>query len=209
MSNGKAQQVLAEEIVEDARKRAERTMARARAEVEKIGAQARADAEAQAEKIRTEAEQRARRKAEMIARTVDQEVARRKLRAREAVVQQALDEAKKRLDAISGDEYKRSLIRLAAAAMREMPCEEFIVRVSTRAEDNIAPAWLAAELGKALDEHGRKAVIQVELRADLPRGVLVKSGDGRLQWDNTFDTRLKRLRAGLRRRIAPGLFGET
>lgn len=209
MSNEKAQQILAEEIVEDARKRAERTIARTQAEVEKIVAQARADAEAQAKKIRTEAEQRARRKAEMIVRMVDQEVARRKLRAREAVVQQVLDEAKKRLDAMSGDEYKRSLIQLAAAAMREMPCEEFLVHVSTQAEDHIAPAWLVAEMGKALSEHGRKALIQVELRADLPKGVVVKSVDGRLQWDNTFDTRLKRLRAGLRRRIVPGLFGET
>jgi V/A-type H+-transporting ATPase subunit E len=120
MPNEKAQEALAGEIVEDARKRAERATARAKAEIEKIKAAAKAEADAEAEKIRADADRRAKRRAEMIVRTVDQEVARRKLRAREAVVQQVVDEAGKQLDGISGDEYQRSLVRLATAATR--PC---------------------------------------------------------------------------------------
>jgi vacuolar-type H+-ATPase subunit E/Vma4 len=209
MPNEKAQEVLAEEILEDARKRAARALARSKAEAAKIKTDAEAEAKAEAEKIRAEAEQRAKRRAEMIVRTVEQEVARRKLRAREAVVQQVMDEAKKQLDALSGDEYRRSVVRLAVAAMRAMPCEEFHALVSARSEDKIEPAQLVAEMEKALQGQGRKVFIEVDLRADLAKGAVVKSADGRLQWDNTFDSRLKRLRSGLRRRIVPGLFGET
>jgi len=209
MPNEKAREVLAEEILEDARDRAERALARGKAEAEKIMAEARSEAKAEAEKIRAEAEHRAKRRADMIVRTVDQEVARRKLRARETVVQQVLDEAKKQLDALGGEAYERSVVWLATAAIREMPGEEFLLQVGTREGNSTDPARLVSEMEKALQEHGRRVLIHVELRADMPRGVLAKSADGRLQWDNTFGSRLRRLRAGLRRRIVPGLFGET
>ena len=107
MAGEDAQKILAEEILQDARRRASEILAAAKAEAEKILSEAQAAARTEAEKILGEHNARARRRAEMILRMVKQEVARGKLRARDAVIQAALDQAWARLSNIPLDQYKQ------------------------------------------------------------------------------------------------------
>jgi V/A-type H+-transporting ATPase subunit E len=204
-----AQEVLADEILQDARKRAERILARGRADAERVVADAQAAARAEADRIIGEARQRAEKRREMLLRSVGQEVSRRKLQAREGVVERVLEQAREQLHQLSGEAYRQAALRVALAALRRMPGEELLVQVSAPAGHNLDAASLGSELERLVGGEGKKVRLRVELSLDLPRGVRVRSADGRRLWDNTFDARLRRLRVGLRRLIVPILFGEA
>ena len=136
MAADDAQKILAEEILQDARRRESEILAAAKAEAAKMLSEAHAVARTEAEKIFAEHNARARRRAEMILRMVTQEVARGKLRARDAVIQSAFDQAWARLSNIPLDQYKQVVVRLAVAAIRQMPASDFVVegRRGRRAE---------------------------------------------------------------------------
>ena len=209
MAKDDAQKVLADEILNDARKHAKHVLAQAEAETEKVMADAQANSQAEAAKIIGDARSRAERRGGMILRSAEQEIARRKLHAREEVVRQVMTDAAVRVQALPGDLYRRSVVRLSVDAVRQMPSESVVLKVSTSAGDGMDPAALASEIQRMLAVEGGIVLLRVEPAPDLPRGVLAESADGKLRWDNTFEARLKRLKAGLRRTIAPVLFEES
>lgn len=205
MGKENAPEVLAQEILSDGRKRAERSLSAARAEAEKILSQARAKAELEAQRIRDAAAARAEQRSRMVLKTVDQEVARRKLAAREEVIHDAFEKARAQLDALGREDYYRAAAALAGDALRKMPGDRFtLVIAGLPAEDG---RRLAEELAAGLRAEGRAA--QLEFREGSgARGVSIQSPDGRLRWDDTFAARLRRLHPDLRRQVAPMLFEE-
>ena len=207
MASENAQAILAEEILADARRHGERLLKEARAEAEKTLARARAVAQAETEKTLAKAHERARQRGEMVVRAAGQELARRKLQAREEIVREVLAEAERRLAASSGAAYRQTIARLAAAAARELPADEVVLRVGGGGE-KLAAAALDAEIHDALAGDGRNTRLRIELEPSAPRGVVAESADGRLRWDNTFAARLRRQHAALRRLLAPLLFEE-
>jgi len=209
MAGEDAQKILAEEILQDARRRASEIQAAAKAEAEKMLSEAQAVARTEAEKILAEHNARAQRRAEMILRMVKQEVARGKLRARDTVIQAALDQAWERLSNIPLDEYQKVVTGLAVAAIRQMPASDFVVKVGVVAGLNLDAESLASEIVAALSKEGRTVNVRVQPHSTPAHGVLVESADGRLRWDNTFEGRLTRLRPMLRRLSIPIVFEET
>jgi len=201
-----AQEILAREILADGRRRAERILADARAEADKLLAEADTRAGAEAAKIIADGQKQARKRTQMILSSVVQETAQRKLSAREDAVQQILAEARARLEKLDGPAYRNALLALSAEALRRMPGEAFVVRVTGLGESECAA--LRDTLLARMRAEGRPLAIQCVPVAAGPRGVIVESADGRLRWDNTFEARLNRMRAGLRRLIAPVLFGK-
>ena len=142
----------------------------------------------------------------MILRSVDQEVSRRKRQARERIILDILERAGAALKQLAPETYRKTVIRLAAEAMGRMPCREFAAKVSASPNDALESAALESEIAGRLRDRNDAGSIRVEVRTDLPPGVIVESGDDRLRWDNTFAARLRRLRTDIRRSVAALLF---
>jgi vacuolar-type H+-ATPase subunit E/Vma4 len=208
MANQESQQALADEILRDGRSRADRALSRARSESERLISDARAEAKAEADKTLDGARMRGEKRAEMVVRSAEQEIQRRKLRVREEAVAQTVGAARDELRRLSGETYRRSVARLAAEAIREMPGEGFTLRVGTLQGEEFDASALGEELTRTLAETSRHVALRVEAGETYPRGVIVESSDARVRWDNTYEGRLRRLRGGLRRLFVPVLFEE-
>lgn len=209
MVENNPQEVLQKEILTDGQRRAEQIVKAAEEEAEKFLSARRKAVDAEVESILAEGRRRAQRRAELILRTVDQEVGRRKLLAREDLIQQAVDQARAQLEDLSGRDYRETVVRLAAAAVRGMCAARFVIQIVSSADGAADFAGLAEEVQTLLARDGRKVAVRVEMVPGPSKGVIVFSEDKRLRWDNTFDARLRRLRSDLRRRIAPVLLEET
>jgi vacuolar-type H+-ATPase subunit E/Vma4 len=209
MATENAQKILADEILQDANRKASEILSAARAEAEKIVSQAKATARSEAEKILAEHRARAVKRAEMTLRTVEQQVARDKLHARDTVVQASLDQAAAHLEEISGEAYKEAAVRLAIAAARHMPAGDLVAKVTAASGANLDESSLASEIAAVLQKEGKTVHIRVQVQPGPSKGVIVESAEGRLRWDNTFEARLRRLRPSLRRLTIPILFEEA
>jgi vacuolar-type H+-ATPase subunit E/Vma4 len=209
MATEDAQKILADGIMQDAKREAEEILSAARAEAEKIMSQARTTAQSEAERILSEHRARAGKRAEMTLRMVEQQVARGKLHARDTVIQAALDQAAAQLAQISGEAYKEAVVRLAVTAARHMPPGDLIAKVTAVDGTNLDENFLASEIAAALQKEGKSVGVRVQVRPGPSRGVVVESAEGKLHWDNTFGARLRRLRPSLRRLTVPILFEEA
>jgi V/A-type H+/Na+-transporting ATPase subunit E len=209
MATEDAQKILADEILQDAKRKADEVLSAAKAEADKIVSQAKATAQSESEKILAEHRARAGKRAEMTLRMVEQQVARDKLHARDAVIQSALDQAAAQLVEISGEAYKEAAVRLAAEAASHMPAGDLIVKVTAAPGANLDESSLASEITAALQKKGKTANLRVQVQPGPFKGVVVESAEGKLRWDNTFEARLRRLRPGLRRLTIPILFEEA
>jgi vacuolar-type H+-ATPase subunit E/Vma4 len=209
MATEDAQKILADEILQDAKRKADEILSAARDEAEKFVSQAKATAQSESEKIFSEHRASAGKRAEMTLRTVEQQVARDKLHARDTVVQAALDQAAAQVVEISGEAYQEAVVRLAVAAARHMPAGDLVAKVTAAPGANLDESSLASEIVAALQKEGKTANIRVQVQPGPFKGVVVESAEGKLQWDNTFVARLRRLQPGLRRLTIPILFEEA
>jgi vacuolar-type H+-ATPase subunit E/Vma4 len=110
-----------------------------------------------------------------------------------------LDEARQRLLAHQGFDYRDALARLAAEAVSRMAGTNFALQLSEADR---------AALGDGLAEGVRRRVgregIQVTVAAEAAKidgGVIVRDAEGRQVWDNSLRARLDRFWPILRREI--------
>jgi len=203
-----SRKALADEILADARRQAERAQKKARREAGKTEAEAQEKAAAERETVLAEAKERAQHQREMILRTVLQETNKRRLAAQEVLIGEVMDEARQQVLALSDEEFARVLVNLAASALGAMPDDEVRVQVSASGRA-IDFSRLADDMARAVEEKaGRRVTLHLESADDLAPGIVVYSMDGRRTWDNTLDARITRLSPTLRREMAPVLFPE-
>ncbi len=207
MPSEDAQQKLSDAILSEAQKRAESALNAAREEAERLRAAAAAAAAAESEQILRDGAERARKQTQMILRAVEQDAARRRLRAREEVLGEAFALAVEQMRRVEGEAYRRSVVRLALDGLRNMPGDEFLLAASGLSEAE--GASVADEVAAALRGAGRSARVRFQPASAQARGVVVASADGRVQWDNTYPARLERMKEELRLRAAEVLFQES
>jgi vacuolar-type H+-ATPase subunit E/Vma4 len=189
------EQKLRDEILNDAKRKAERTLTRAKRDAAKAHEQAADEQKTEREQALARATERADARCRAILATVSQEVRQRRLRARENIIEQCLDEALAGAAGLSGDDAKTSLGGLLAEAVQALGPGEAVVRV--RPEDAAA---ISAEFLSSLGVD--PATLTVQTDESLGGGVIVESADGRRQFDNTYATRRERLREQLRTLLA-------
>jgi vacuolar-type H+-ATPase subunit E/Vma4 len=192
------EQKLRDEILNDAKRKAERTVSRARREAEKAHEQAADEQRAEREQALARVAERADARCRAILATVSQEVRQRRLRAREDIIERCLDEALALAAGLSGEEAKESLRGLLAEALQALGPGEAVIRL--RAED---ASLLSAEFLSSLGAD--PATLTVKADETIGGGVVVESADGRRQFDNTYATRRERLRERLRTLLAGGI----
>ena len=192
---------LREEILADAAKRADRARRRAKKDADALLAEARTKADAIAAEMLAEAEADAVSRTRVELATVPLEEKRMDLLAREAVIAGIFDEALARLGE-RGDDAD-TIARLALAAAGKMSRTTLVLRVAPRDAALLDDAFLARLAGAAPKG---TSFTRGEPLADGAGGVLVVTEDGREMFDNTFETRLRRLRERLREEVAARLW---
>ncbi len=208
-----SEKVLSDEILRDAGAKAERIRKRAQREANKLLAEAQRAAAAAAEKILAVARERADRAAGAILATVGQEARRDLLANQEAELDKLFEAARGRLGDRSWYDYPAVAAGLAAQAIAAMgaACGADHVVLELAAPDRAmaTEAWLAEVRRRVAAAGGVDVVIEVSSNpAPIDGGVVVRSADGRLLYDNSFAARLRRMRPELRQELAAKVFKE-
>lgn len=200
-----SEKVLSDEILKDAQTKAERILKRAERDARKITETATNEAAAAAERVLELARQRAERTAQNILATVDIEARRLLLAAQEAELDKLFEAARQRLAAREGYDYPAVLAALAAQAIRAMGADPVVLELAEADRALATDAWLADVRRRV----GRDVAIAISQDSSgIDGGVVVRSADGRLVYDNSFSARLRRLRPELRREVAARVFGD-
>lgn len=190
-------------IAESAAAEAAQTLAEARERAQRLAAAARAEADAIREAARDEGEERGRRRAAEVLALAETDVQREWLRAREALIEAALDRARAQLAAFPAlPGAARILVGLIEEALGALP--EGPVRLLLPAGyETLVDDTVRARLGAL-----RPAGVRLESAAVPAGGVIAEAEDGRVRFDNSLDARMGRLLDPLRRLVAEILLGE-
>jgi vacuolar-type H+-ATPase subunit E/Vma4 len=191
--------VLTDEIIDDAKRQAERTLSHARQEAADLAAKGKADAEKEHERARAAGKAEAARRRDLILATVPIEVSRKRAAAVEATLQSIHDEAAKRVASRDGVNVRELLIALAADAVKRMDGNTFILQLSD-GDRQAHAGGLAEEVQRRAGKDGLQVSVAGE-PAKISDGVLIRDADGRLFWDNSLSARLERFWPILRREI--------
>ncbi len=198
-----SEKVLADEILAEADGKAERARQRGEREARQIVARARQQALEAADQVLATARERGERIAASILASVEAEAQRDLLAAREAELDRLFDAARQRLADKGSYNYPAVLATLAAQAIEAMAADEVIIELCEQDRALATDAWLD-EVRRRV---GRPVTIDVSAsHAPIDGGLIVRSADGRLLYDNSFRARLERLKPELRRQLAARLF---
>ncbi len=193
-------ELLRQEILEEAQRQKEEILRRARQEAGGIVAKAEKEAE-QFRKERLEAARaEAKRRTEAILATVPVEAGRMRSARVEELLRGLHDRARERLQTRADFDYRETIARLSAEALKQMPGETFRLRVSV-ADHRASADGLAEDIQR---RSGRPAVT-LQLIADcrLKDGdALIEDEKGRLFCNLNPAARLERCWPELRRQIA-------
>ena len=197
---GEPQKVLTDEILADARRQAERIRTRAGREAKDITDKAQTQADADRRQRLAAAHDEADRQRQLTLATVPIEVARMRAEKVEAALKSICDEARRRLLAREGFDYRQTVIALAAEAAGRLQGDAVVLELAA-ADTEALGADLAEAVRRRAGRDGLRVSIAPEA-ADIPGGVVVRDAEGRQVWDNSLGGRLKRFWPALRRRIA-------
>ncbi len=203
------EKVLSDEILADARRRAERMASRAEAEarklVEESVAQARAVADAEARDV----EAKLARERQVFDASLRLEERMRRLAVQGRLIDEAFAKALERLRSREGYDYRAVLRRFAVEAIASMRGDAFVLHLA-RADHDAMRGALPAETAAAVRETSGRAVTvtAAERPGPFEGGLVVESADGRQRVDSSFAGRLRRMRDDLRFDVADVLFGE-
>jgi len=192
--------ILREEILAEARRESQEILNRARQDAQDVLATAAAGADKVREEQLDRARAEAARRSELILATVPVEAGRMRIARVESLLESVHEEARQRLLAHDGFEYREAVITLAADAATQMAGVAYVMKVS-EAGRTLLGDGLAEEVTHRV---GRSALnVTVSYEPDvMGDGVIVEDAEGRQMWDNRFLKRLERMWPELRRHIA-------
>ena len=197
MEDRSQEEKLRQEILAEARNRADKIVARATS----AAAAAKARAEKNAQELRERTLEQTRKEAAVKARNIIQgiwmEERKMWLRKREECLTKFSQSLLKDAQELPADDPFRikSLEKLAKEALAAIEANSVTVSVSERDLPLVTPQWLAAQAGRELDARvvADKAVLG---------GIRIATADGLRVYDNTYTGRLARLQEEFRREVA-------
>ncbi len=198
------EKALEEEILADARRRAERIERRAERDAEGIREDAEERAEQERERLRQEARRQAEEREQRIRARTQQDVAALHREARHEILEQLRDRAKEELAALTEDEsYRDVLTRLALKAIECMEGDSFELALRDRDREEIGQELTERIADTAEEELDRNVQISLSGK-DLTAtgGLVLRDLDGRQVADQTFEGRMDRLWKQIREELA-------
>ncbi len=194
---------LRREILEDAKRRADRILKRAKREAENLQKTARENAERRREQQLAAARTTAEEKARIILAGIDQEAQRLWTLKREEVLETVFSQALAQAETVTGAEAEEAMSSLIREAVRPFAGEKQItIRLSPGDLRALTEAGVREIVCDEIPSLKPEAVTVVS-DSDLPsRGAVAESADGRRRRENTLATRLRRLKESLRPQVA-------
>ncbi len=194
---------LAKEILAGAERRAQRLQKRAEQHAETIIRNAREEAERMIDDAIENARRRVEHEAQRILSSVSSEVRAVELSARQQMIDSIFDAASEKLAAPGTD--IDVVVDLCVRAIEQMPGERFAIALAER--DSADAGRVREAVAEALKKAGRNISLSVDKTpAGITGGAIIRSGDGRAVFDNSFDARLERAREEFRSQIAEMIF---
>jgi len=206
-AKGDPQEVLRAEILAEAKRQSERLLKHGQSDAGETVAKAEAAAAKQHQDQVQAAKAEAARRRELALATVPVEAGRRQAARVEEILQSIREEARHRLLAREGFDYREVLTALAADAIGKMEGDRFVLELSSADRQAFGDEWVQEVRRRAAAgrPESRRAGLEVRLAAepaDIKAGVRVRDAEGRQMWDNSLESRLERLWPAMRRQIA-------
>lgn len=201
---------LREAILKEAGRDRQRVINEAEAQARRITEQAESEAHAEAARVVHGAESKVaqiKREASGSARLEAQKL---KVEKREVLLEAVFSRARERLaDVAERDDYPEIVVALVEDAARHMPdTAGLLIAADERAREALDEATLQTLAERTGHEMRLGDVLDRDDEGGRRVGVVVRSGDGRLQYDNTLRARLERMHGALRAPVYRVLQGE-
>jgi len=197
------EKVLSDEILADARRRAERTVKRAEREGQKLIDRTLKKVEAVRKRVLRQTERRGERERHVFESGLTLEERMRRLRTQGQLLDEVFEKALERLRDRGSRDDRQVIRRLAVEAVLAMTGDAFVLRL---AKDDLGemkkglPDEVAVAVRKQSDREVNVAV--ADRAAPIGGGVVVETSDGRQSFDNSFAGRLRRMKEELRFEVA-------
>ena len=199
------------QIIRDAEKEAKEILAQAKAQVDQILSKN----GAQIDQMRRQVLDAARIEAAALERKllsmVNLETRRTILTAREKVLDQVMDGIKARAASVrSSSEYPQYLKQMIVQGALVLDCDRIDILAAACDKSIFVPSFLD-EIKRLLKEkHSKDIVLGLDLSEDLKDiGVVLRSKDRKMEYDNTFGARLSRVYEDVRMGILKEIFGDN
>lgn len=195
---------LSSAVLSDVRGNAEQAISEAKEKAAQIKKQATEQAATQRAEILAKASVEADRIRSQAIATTQLKARTAELEEREKLLNDVFDGAAKKLASIQqGNDYEKIAQRLLREAVTRIGAESIKVHVD-KATGKFITAAFVESVAKEL-----KVKIQLDAPLTEGTGVVVETADGHRQYDNTLETRLKRMRDTLRAPVYNILMGEA
>ena len=127
------------------------------------------------------------------------------LQKREGLINEVFREVEKKLQAhAASKKYEKDIIRIAAMACKKLGQDDVVIRANRR--DLKLLGGSKDQITRELDEGKKKAKVSLGEPVQTIGGVKVGTADGRVEIDETFEGRTRREFEGLRVKVAKVLF---
>ncbi len=207
------QKALAEEILADARRQARRNLDRARRTADRIVK----SAESQVEEVKRTASQEAKQKLERQTKTVTADIPHqeqvRTLKVKGEVLGQLFSQALETLKARKDEDVLADLVRLSSDAICLIQAERFVLELAPAEAQSVGDRLVEETAAEVKKTTGRSVTVRAaESPAVSDGGVVVRSDEPRgaaQMIDNSFVTRMRRIRPTLRGTLAEMIFGDS
>lgn len=193
-------ELLAQAIMLEARDEAEQLQIEAKEKANAILKRAQAEAQAEAKVILDRAKQEADRLKSQSSATAQLKARSVQLEAREKLLDGVFEEVKKQLDGVKKRaDYADIVKMLTREALTQLNTKE----AEIRADESTQKVLKLDEVSKELNGKFSSGA-----KLEEGTGVVVSASDGKLNYDNTLETRLSRLQGTLRSSVYKVLMGE-
>ena len=185
----------AEKILEQIKKDSEKEIKQILKEAEKQKANiidlARKEAKAESEKILSSGEKQSENIKRILLSKASQDAKREIMNAREKIIEECFTKAHHELSTLTENEYKKTVTKLIENGSKKLGGQCTII--SSRSIDR---------------EIAEKRGLTITGNIEVSGGVILKSSDGKITLDNTFEGILDRKKDEIRRRVGKLLFSE-
>ena len=196
-------QALSRAVMTEARAEAEHSLAEARQKADAIRSESQTQAAAERARILANANQEAARlrsqalaAAQLKARTLQ-------LEQRELLLNAVFEQAMQQIPALQKNaEYKNISMSLLKEALEHLGSDSALIQSDSCTQELLSPL---------LESISKETGVKLELGQPLTQalGLIVQTPDGHRQYDNTLQTRLKRMQDALRNPVYRLLMGES
>jgi V/A-type H+-transporting ATPase subunit E len=195
---------IATEILEDVKKEAEKIIRDAEKEAQLILEKAKEEAEKTSTELLAEAQSKGEIEKRKTKSSTEVEIRNRFLQVKEELVNSAFNKTLARLNQfVKTENYHDHLLKLIQEAVEKTDSSTLVIYVNSKDRE-----WLSHG---NLDELSKKLKVKLTLADEAETcigGCVLKTPDGKMSYDNTFESQLQELKLVLRIRVAELLFGK-